>query len=245
MASDERFPTTATTLVEALMRGAEGDAGVAAELLARAYWKPIYKYVRLRWGRPQEEAEDLTQGFFVDVVGRGRLAGFTPARARLRTFIRRCLDNYVIDDERRRVANKRGGGARPVAFDHAQAERELALASTAGDDPETLFHREWVRRVVELAREELTAELSRKRKTEHLAVFDALVDEEPPPTHAQVAERFGISVIDVQNRLAYARRAFRRLVVQLVTRLSANEEERRLELQALAGSVADCEPSTV
>ena len=95
-------------------------------MVAEVYWRPLYKYVRLRWSRSAEDAEDALQGFFATALARDALADYDPARGRFRTFLRRCVDRYVIDVHRRATAQRRGGGGLTVDF--AAVEREVAGA---------------------------------------------------------------------------------------------------------------------
>jgi RNA polymerase sigma factor (sigma-70 family) len=224
----------------ALRSDRNADRHGARSALAAAYWKPVYKYTRARWGRPADEAEDLTQEFFLHVLDHDTFASFDPGKARFRTFLRTCLDRFLTDEGRRRGARKRGGDARVLSLDadFAAAERELA-ATRGATDPEELFDTEWVRHIAALAVERLRAELGRKGKAEHLTAFE-LAHLEPaassePPSYAELAERLGISVTDVTNRLSYARRSFRRIALDLLREITASEEELRDEARAVFG----------
>lgn len=99
------------------------------DTLCAAYWKPVYKYVRLRWNPSSEDAQDLTQGFFAQVIERGLLDKYDPAKGRLRTFLRMCVDSFVINDEKAAKRLKRGGNASHVALDFAGAEEEMGGAA--------------------------------------------------------------------------------------------------------------------
>src|SRR6266849_8052128 len=87
----------------------------ALDILFSAYWKPVYKYVRLRWNRPAEDAQDLTQGFFTEMLERELLAKYEPAKSKLRTYLRLCMDSFVMNQEKAARRQKRGGNAKLVA----------------------------------------------------------------------------------------------------------------------------------
>ena len=81
----DRFPLTRWSVIEAARGGDEAGRLRAMDTLCASYWKPVYKYVRMRWNRPAEDAQDLTQGFFVQLIDRGVLEKYDPAKSRLRT----------------------------------------------------------------------------------------------------------------------------------------------------------------
>lgn len=228
------FETTHQSLLGRLARG-EGEA---REALVRAYWKPVYKYLRVRWRRSHDEAADLTQGFFLDCFERRVLATFVPGRARFRTYLRACLDHYAGGWARAARALKRGGRAIHVDLDFEGAAAELARAAAPGGDFERYFEVEWARHMVSGALAALRDELEGQGKGAYFAVFCAY--DLPPeageaPSYAEVAARLGLKVTDVTNYLSATRRAFRRHVLERVREATADDDEFRAEAAALLG----------
>ena len=89
------FPATHCSLVRAT---ASPDLTVrrqAQDSLIAAYWKPVYKYLRVRWRLANEDAKDLTQAFFARALEKDFFDRFDPARARFRTFLRTCVDGFA------------------------------------------------------------------------------------------------------------------------------------------------------
>ncbi|HUI53119.1 MAG TPA: hypothetical protein VLX60_15140, partial [Terriglobales bacterium] len=80
----DRFPLTRWSVLDAARSNDPGQRLRAMDTLCAAYWKPVYKYVRLRWNRSASDAQDLTQGFFVQLLERGLLEKYDPAKSRLR-----------------------------------------------------------------------------------------------------------------------------------------------------------------
>src|ERR1700738_5589003 len=115
MASDQ-FPLTRWSVIDAVKRQDPEEHARALDTLFAAYWKPVYKYVRLRWNRPAEDAQDLTQGFFAEVLERELLAKYDPAKSKLRTYLRLCVDSFVINQEKAARRHKSGGGGEQVAL---------------------------------------------------------------------------------------------------------------------------------
>src|SRR5258706_2606163 len=94
------FPSTATSLVIGALADDAELRRTSGERLARAYDKPIYKYIRLRWRKSEDEARELTQSFFARCLEKDTFASYDRARARFRTFVRVCVDNFVSNEFR-------------------------------------------------------------------------------------------------------------------------------------------------
>lgn len=211
-------------------------------MLCSVYWKPVYKYVRLRWNRPPEDAQDLTQGFFVQTIERGLLDKYDPAKSRLRTYLRVCVDSFLMNEDKAAKRQKRGGHVSHVALDFAGAEEELSGATmdpAAIPSPESLeefFEKEWVRTLFELAVEELRkrCEESDKQRTFRLfEAYDLAGDENV--SYDRLATEHGVAVTDVTNALAWARREFRRIALERLREISGSEVEFQREARAVFG----------
>jgi DNA-directed RNA polymerase specialized sigma24 family protein len=207
----------------------------AWEVVAAAYWKPVYTYLRLRHRLSADEAEDVTQSFFARAVEKPVLAGYDPARARFRTSLRACLDDFVANHRRACGRLKRGGGLAVVDF--AAAERELVEARPA-DDPDLLFHREFMRRVMEMAVGALRARCQDTPRARAFEVFrrhDLDPGDGPAPSYADLARDLGLRVTQVTNDLAAMRRALRAEVIGALRALTASPAEFEAEARALLG----------
>ena len=90
-----RFPTTHGSAIVGVGSADSGERQRSFDTLVAAYWKPVYKYIRIRWHKSNEDAKDLTQGFFVQVMEKDYLRPYDPARARFRTFLRTCLEGFL------------------------------------------------------------------------------------------------------------------------------------------------------
>src|SRR6266481_2788937 len=158
---EERFPPTRRSLLEAARSIDAEEREQALEALCAAYWKPIYKYVRWRWKRPAEAAQDLTQGFFAELLERELLDKFDGHKSRLRTYLRVCVDSFVMNEDQAGRRQKRGGSIPHLALDFAAAEEELGatvMDPASIPSPESLeefFEKEWVRSLFALAVEDL------------------------------------------------------------------------------------------
>src|SRR5213078_5316608 len=125
----DRFPLTRRSVIEAARSIDAQERERALEALCAAYWRPVYKYVRWRWNRPVEAARDLTQGFFAELLERELLDKFDPKKSRLRTYLRVCVDSFVMNEDKWSRRQKRGGNILNVALDFAAAEEELGATT--------------------------------------------------------------------------------------------------------------------
>jgi RNA polymerase sigma factor (sigma-70 family) len=209
------------------------------EILVRAYWKPVYKHLRIRWRLPSEQAEDLTQGFFARALEQRMFAGYEPARALFRTFLKTCLDRHVMKDAESRKRQKRGGGSVTLSLDFPGAERELdGLDAPAPETLESYFDREWTRHLVGMTLDALRERCEQSGKQVTYRVFERYVLDEGPrerPSYAELAAELGIKVSDVTNYLAFARREFRRLLLEQLREITGSEAELEAEARALLG----------
>jgi len=138
------FPTTRISLIMAA-RGEPGpDAREALSLLCQAYWYPIYAYVR-RLGHAQEDAEDLTQGFFTRVLEKHSLRDFDRERGRFRSYLLGALKHFVANARDWDRAVKRGGAVAvlPLDADLGTAEQRYRLEPRTDLTPEKIFERAW------------------------------------------------------------------------------------------------------
>jgi RNA polymerase sigma factor (sigma-70 family) len=231
------FPATRHSIVAGMRSPRADDRRSAFDALVTAYWKPVFKYVRLKWRASPEAAEDLTQGFFLRAFEKEFFAGFDPSKARFRTYLRTCLDGFVANARKADDRLKRGGGVTQVPIDFGEAERELQLQGTnAVEDYDAYFHREWLRSLFAAAAERLRAACASRGRDDRFAVFeqyDLSGEAGDRPTYGEIAKRIGRSPSDVTNELAAARREFRRLVLEVLREQCATDEEFEAESRAL------------
>lgn len=209
---------------------------VAFSDLVEGYWKPVYKHLRLTWHVSPDDAEDLAQGFFAEAFQKSWLEKFDPAKARFRTFVRVCVDRYVMNARQADSRLKRGGGAQVVPLDFPAAERELPAEPTASIDPETTFQQEFVRALFDRAVRALRKELAADARQGHYALFERYdLAAEEGITYAQLAREMGLTTTQVTNRLAQVRRRFRELALEDLRSLCATDVEFQREARDIFG----------
>lgn len=232
------FPTTCWSAIEATRSPDPAQHRRALERIASVYWKPIYKYLRVRHRRSSEDAQDLTQEFFATLIQRRILDSYDPTRARLRTYFRACVDSLVANTVRDAQRDKRGGGIEPLSLEFELAEGELARTGVAAPDQlDEYFEREWLRSLFAAAVDQLRADCVARARQVDFVLFERydLADTDPRPTYAQLASELQIAPTDVTNRLAAARREFRHITLQLLRETTASDAEFRREARFLLG----------
>lgn len=234
----DRFPPTRGSLLLSVRSENQEERQRALGILIGAYWKPVYKYIRLRWQKDNDDAKDLTQEFFARLLEKDFLEGFDPGRARLRTFLRVCVDHLISNQDKAAQRLKRGGDQQILSLDFETAEGELLHNEIPSPESmEDFFAREWMRSVFSLAVKRMQEECETHGKQIHFELFRLYDIEEGGGelTYAQAAERFGIKPSDATNYLAYARREFRRIVLEQLHEMTSSEEEFQREARSLLG----------
>src|SRR5690242_11183673 len=131
------FPATHLSLIRRAGSSDVETRSRARDALAAVYWGPIYAHIRLAHRQPCVDAEDLTQGFFVDALRRDLFARYEPTRARFRTYVRTCVDSYVVNTIQAARRQKRGGGQSFVSIDRGEIDARLTSCVASGEaDPD-------------------------------------------------------------------------------------------------------------
>ena len=227
-------------MVEAMTSPDDDARRAAFAAMVAVYWRPVYFHLRMRWAREPADAEDLTQEFFAAALAGDFFAGYDPARARFRSFLRLCCDRFATRRVRDAHRLKRGGGAVHLPLDFAGVELELAAAGSGEADPEARFDAETVRSLLALAVDALRDECRAGGHDVRFAVFeryDLTPDGGNRPTYREIGDALGLPVTQVTNHLAWARKAVRRHALERLRWLCASEAEYREEARALFGVV--------
>jgi RNA polymerase sigma factor (sigma-70 family) len=237
--SHEQFPLTRWSAILATRSDNAAERQRSFEVLIAAYWKPVYKYLRLKWNKSNEDAKDLTQGFFAQALEKGYFQNYDPAKARFRTFLRTCLDGYVANENKAAQRQKRGGGAQFVPLDFEGAEGELRHLEIVDDENvEEYFEKEWLRSLFSLALDTLRRECEARNRRVHFQLFERYdLDETGSQqlTYDQLAAEFNLSASNVTNYLAVVRREFRRILLEKLRELTATDEEFHHEARMVLG----------
>ncbi len=231
-----RFPLTRGSAIAALQSNQTPVRDRAFEALVTTYWKPVYKYLRIKWRKSNEDAKDLTQAFFTRVLEKEFFRKYDPSKSRFRTFLRTCLDGFTANEAKAARTQKRGGDVLLLPLDFHQAEAELKHVDLS---PDECFEKEWVRSLFSVALEQLRHHCDKTGHQTHFRIFEKYdIDRDPDSklSYRELSLELGIPETAVTNYLAYARREFRKAVLQKLRETTGSEEEFRNEARRLLGA---------
>jgi DNA-directed RNA polymerase specialized sigma24 family protein len=231
-----KFPVTNHSAIVGARSDDQLTRRRAFDTILASYWKPAYKYIRLKWQADNEDAKDLTQGFFANAFEKNHFARYDTRQASFQTFLRTCLDGFVANERKAGRRRKRGGDVDHYQLDFASVDDELAAHATLDLSPEEYFHREWVRWMFTIAVEALRTRCDASGRAVHFQLFDRYdLQDEQNVSYASLAQEFRLDPATVNNYLAAARRDFRRIVLEKLREITATDEEFRIEARSLLG----------
>lgn len=228
-------------MIERLREPAAERRRAAFDDLAAAYGPPVYAYLRRRWRLEAEDARDLAQGFLAAAFEKQWFERYDATVARFRTFVRTCLDRYVMNWRQSEGRIKRGGQVEFVPLDLEAIERGVgALPPAAAEEADRVFHDEYVRTLFGRAVDAVREACERSGHAAHYRLFERCdLAGEPRPSYAELAHEAGLSVSQVTNHLALVRRRFRDAVIETLRDLAGSDEEFREDVRGLLGVEAE------
>ncbi|MCC7373581.1 MAG: sigma-70 family RNA polymerase sigma factor [Verrucomicrobiales bacterium] len=225
------FPTTQWSLVLHAGDNASYETSGALDDLCRAYWMPLYSFLR-RQGHAPPDAEDLVQGFLARVLAREDLAGVGPQKGRFRTFLLTSLRNFVIKQALRDKALKRGGGQTLLSIDAEEAERLCGPDLTAAS-PEAAFDRRFAQAVISRAFVALREEHRARGKEGLFETLSPFLDGAEPDGYSPAAAQLGLAPGMVAVAVHRMRGRLRELLRAEIRQLCSSGAEEEQEMKHL------------
>jgi len=226
------FTTTHWSVVLAA-QGESPAAQEALEKLCRTYWRPIFAFLR-RQGIPPEEAEDITQGFFAELLERRSLSAVRKEKGRLRSFLLGGLKYFLANEERRAMAVKRGKGQRPIPLEELRAGERLETEPADPMTAEMIYERRWALTVLERVLGRLKDEY---QAAGNAALFDSLKqllpDEPGSPSQAEIAAKLGMSENALRQAFYRFRQRYQALLREEIAHMVATPADIEDELRHL------------
>ena len=229
-----QFTTTHWSLVGA----AKGDeasqtrAREALEELCRAYWYPLYAFVRSR-GYSAIDAQDLTQGFFARIIETGGFASADRERGRFRSYLLGAMKHFLANEWHRAQRQKRGGQVQIIEWDALDAEGRYTGASEQSDNPEHLFDREWALETISSALQELRNEMAIAGKSEQFDALKGSLTGEDETPREEIAARLDMSEGAVKVAVHRLRRRYGKLLRAAIAETVSNEVDLDDEMRYL------------
>lgn len=221
---------------------APGSKAALAEL-CRLYWYPLYAYVRRR-GHTPEEAQDLTQGFFLHLLEHKTLGRADPLKGKFRSFLLGSLQNYLSTQIERAQCVKRGGRMEFVHLDLQDAEDRYKLEPVDALTPEKVFAARWAVALLAEAMNHLSREYVVQGKAttfEALKVFLDPLNSNKLPPYEQVAYQLNVSVAAVKTLIHRLRRQYTAFVREEISRTVSDAVDVDVEIHELCEAIIAAE----
>jgi RNA polymerase sigma factor (sigma-70 family) len=213
------------SMVLAAGQARSGQSQEALTELCRIYWYPLYAYLR-RNGQSPQDAEDLTQSFFEQLLAHERLERVGREKGRFRSFLLASMRNHLCDHWDKARAQKRGGGATIISLDVSEAEKRYAAEPGAPLDPERIFERRWALTLLDRVLGRLETEFASSGKKEKFdQLHGCLLGDPAADTYAQIGERIGMSEGAVKVAVLRLRQRYRELFrIEIAETVGAEDE---------------------
>jgi len=227
-----------TTTHWSVVLEAQSESPVAQEALEKLcgiYWRPIYSFVQ-RQGIGPEEAKDVTQAFFADLLERGSLTAVRKEKGRFRSYLLGALKHFLADERRRAMAIKRGRGQQLVPLEELSADERIEPADTV--TAEQIYERRWASTVLERV---LSRSKDEYRAAGNAALFDSLKqllpDEPGALSQADIAAQLGMSENAVRQAFHRFRQRYQLLLREEIAHTVATPGDMEDELRHLIAVV--------
>ena len=232
LVGSSQFPATRWTLVAAAGDPQRKEARSALVSLCESYWYPLYAFLR-RSGYSADQAQDLTQEFFVRLLEGRYLDRVDPEKGRFRSFLLTSLKFFVSDEGDRQRAQKRGGGmVVPLEIGHGEDryQREPAHDET----PERIFERRWALSVLDRIVERLREEFIHHGRPEHFDRLKVFLLGQADAPYAALAREMNTSEGALKVAVHRLRKRYRELFRQEIADTVADPADVESELRFLA-----------
>jgi DNA-directed RNA polymerase specialized sigma24 family protein len=216
-----RFATTRWSLVLTAGDHSSADSRRALESLCAAYWHPLYAYVRRRVS-DVNEAQDLTQAFFAELLEKDCVGSATPERGRFRAFLLTALKHFLSKEWDKAKAKKRGGGRAPIPLDFASDDSRCSTEPAGGLTPEEVFDRRWAETLLDQVMKRLErefADVGKQSQFRQLKPF--IIGQHEGATYADAGEVLGTTEAAAKMAVHRMRRRYRRLLREEVSQTVA------------------------
>jgi RNA polymerase sigma-70 factor (ECF subfamily) len=233
------FATTHWSIVMTAADAHSPQAMSALETLCRAYWYPLYAYVR-RSGQDASEAQDLTQEFFSRLLSGNSLARVDRNRGKFRSFLLASMNHLLANEYHRACAQKRGGTAPHFSLDAVAADERYRIEPVDNLSPDKLFERRWAETLLDHVLERLRGEWEGRQRAQgfdDLKVF--LLDSKGAVSFESTARRLGATVPAIKSAVQKLRRRYRELFEEEIACTVAQPDEVQDEIRSLFEALND------
>jgi RNA polymerase sigma factor (sigma-70 family) len=223
--SNRQFATTRWSIVRVAGRRSSPDSRQALQSLCESYWYPLYAYVRRRVS-DINDAQDLTQAFFAELLTKNYVGSATVERGRFRAFLLTALKHFLSKEWEKAKAQKRGGGKPPIPLDFETANSRYLFEPERGLTPEQIYDREWAVALLGRIMQRLESEFvesGKPRQFEELKGY--LIGEQDGVTYSDVGAKLGITEAAAKMAAHRLRRRYRELLREEIAETVTGPDE--------------------
>jgi DNA-directed RNA polymerase specialized sigma24 family protein len=232
----EAFLTTHWSLVGHIQSENDKDRVLIGLLLDR-YWKPVYCYLR-RKGNSNEDAKDLTQGFFHEVVmNKDLVQRADPSKGRFRTFLLHALDQYLLNEKRKQATQKRSPKGKLVSFDVLSPP--VLPEAVSRLNPEDSYNYAWTASILDQVLSEVEAKCLEDGLEVHWRVFQdgvvqPILKDTSPPSFEDLCRKYGIDdQKKAANMVTTVKRRLQKALKQYIRNTATSDDETHEEFSEI------------
>ncbi len=226
------FRTTRWSVVVRASQSDEAASAEALEQLCRAYWYPVYCFVR-RCEKGPMEAEDLVQGFFLKLLEKNYLAQADRERGKFRTFLLAAVKHYLANEQERMEAKKRGGGIEFLPLEGEDPEQRFAREPVCEETPELAFERRWAETILESSLRRLRLEFDGGGKVHRFDYLKPFLLRQKEASYREASEKLGLSEAAVKSAIHRMRERFQLLFREEIGQTVVTTQEIDAEIRHL------------
>lgn len=235
------FPTTQWSLIVRAAADDPVDRERALSEICTLYWPPVYAFIRSK-GHAPHDAEDLTQGFFAELLERNDFARADAAHGRLRSYLLIAAKNHLSSHHRNTHRLKRGGGAVLLSLDTASAEERCLIPEAIDTEtPDRVFERQWAITVMETVLLALKERYEKKGQLElFLALRPYVMVTTSPDSVSAVAKTLGMTDAAVRVATHRLKQRYAELFRETVRSTLGRDEDLEEEVRWLMAAFDRC-----
>jgi DNA-directed RNA polymerase specialized sigma24 family protein len=241
--SADKFHTTRWTLVIASAHDQSQTGRAALAALCQIYWYPLYAFARRR-GYSPPDAQDLTQGFFLDILEHRALSRVDRLKGKFRSFLLACFQKYLSAETHRAHRLKRGGQCQFISLDLETAENRYRYEPADYLTAEKIFEARWALTLLDHAMALLRQEYVVRGKESLFDVlrrFVGIIETKPEDSYEDAAKALGVGVGTVKTFIQRLRKRYMAVVREEVARTVSDPAEIEGEIRALCDALIAAE----
>jgi DNA-directed RNA polymerase specialized sigma24 family protein len=237
LGANAQFTTTRWSVIVNASEHNDGVAREALEQLCRLYWYPLYAFTRRR-GYGAEDAQDLTQAFFEQMIEKNSVGRADRERGKFRVFLLAAYRNFLADEWDRSKRIKRGGAQSFISLDGATADERYRLEPASPEDAAKLFDRKWATTLLDSALTRLGKAFSTPQQQatfRELSPF--LIGEQGDETYTELAVRLSTTTAAIKMSISRMRASYREILREEILQTVSTAEEAEEEYLALKAAL--------